>query len=128
MNTIRRQMHTWFCSCRGDITGLRLLRWQDFTSVDRLRTVCSMQLRHGEKPLSRRADMGIQPNCEKPCSNGCKLSAALLRRCQAEKYKRHYKNSSASMSVLGTSIESAPNWVLEIRSDARKKTTTANLT
>src|SRR5258708_7348221 len=125
MNTIRRQKHTWFCSCRGDIPGKRLLRCQAFTSVDRLRTVWCKRYRHGEKPLSRTQGRGIQPNCEKPCSNGWLRPAAPIHRCPAERCKRRCKNSSVSVSVLGTSIVSAPNWVLGITLGARKKTANA---
>lgn len=76
----------------------------------------------GEKQRSRMEGMGIQPNCGIPYFNGWLRLVAHTHRCQAVKCRRRYKSSSASLSVLGISIVSAPNGVWGSVSGVRKKT------
>src|SRR5689334_19371634 len=109
MSLTRCALATWSGSCKWAIPGTRPLQQQGFRSVDQPHIACGKRGRGREKTHCRMEDMGIQPNCEKLCSNGFKLSAALLHRRQAGKCKQHCKNDSAFVSALGTSIESVPN-------------------
>jgi hypothetical protein len=74
----------------------RLKLRQGFRSVDQPPTGWCRRYRRGEKLRSSMEDMGIQPNYETLCSNGCELSATRLPRRQVERCKRHCKNNSVS--------------------------------